>query len=435
MTKKNTGQSLESLSDWLSYIDNIHSQTIELGLARVAKVAELSDLKHPAKKVILLGGTNGKGTTSRFIEQYLLTLGYSVGVFNSPFIEHYRELVRVNGELLGEDEHLKSFAYINEQRGDTTLSPFEFTTLAACYCIQQHDVDFALIEVGMGGKGDATNVLDADLSLITTIAMDHQAWLGNSREAIAAEKAGIFRTGKPAIVGEALVPHTLFEVAEQVQPFLSVQGKDFSFQQFKDCWRWKGRDVGFESLPLPTIPMQNVSTALATLEALEIELDEDKVASLIANFEMEGRFQRISRQPDVFLDVAHNPEAAAFLATSISRIKQKREINEVHAVVGMLKDKDMTQALAMVCAQLTSLYLTTISSTERGATAEMLFDAYDQLPEPQKESIASVDICSSVSQGLDDALLVAKENDLVVVFGSFYTVNDALKYFRSKEAK
>lgn len=429
-----TSQSLKSLSDWLSYIDDIHTHTIELGLARVAKVADVADLKHPAKTVILLGGTNGKGTTSRFIEQYLLSLGMTVGVFNSPYIEHYRELVRINGEYLSESEHLESFAFIDNARGETTLSPFEFSTLAACYCIKQKAVDVALIEVGMGGKGDATNILDADLSIITTIAMDHQAWLGNSREAIATEKAGIFRTGKPAIVGEALVPHTLYEVAEHVQPFLSVQGKEFSFQQYKDCWSWKGRSHAFATLPIPSIPIQNVSTALATLEALHITLDENLLARQIVGFEMEGRFQRVRRQPDVYLDVAHNPESAAFLATSISRIKQKREVNNVHAVVGMLKDKDMTQALAMICSQLTCLYLVTIDSTERGATSDMLYDAFEQLPAPQKQSVASVDICASVAKGLDDALAVATEKDLVIVFGSFFTIKDALQYFRSKEA-
>lgn len=429
-----TSQSLKSLSDWLSYIDNIHSQTIELGLARVAKVAEASGLKHPAKKVILLGGTNGKGTTSRFIEQYLLSQGFSVGVFNSPYIEEYRELVRVNGQLLDDTEHLASFVAIEEVRADVPLSPFEFTTLAACYCIQQHTLDVALIEVGMGGKGDATNILDADISLITTIAMDHQAWLGDSREAIAAEKAGIFRTGKPAIVGESLIPHTLFDVAEQVQPFLSVQGKEFAYQQSKDSWSWRGRKNSFDNLPIPTIPMQNVSTALATLEALEIELVAEQVSTLIADFEMEGRFQRIFNKPDVYLDVAHNPEAAAFLATSISRIKQKRTVNNVHAVIGMLKDKDITQSLSMVCSQLNCLYLAPIDSTERGASADMLLAAYEQLPEPQKQSIASVDICHSVTQGLDDVLSVATPNDVVIVFGSFYTINDAMKYFRQKES-
>lgn len=427
-----TSQSLKSLSDWLSYIDNIHSQTIELGLARVAKVAEVANLKHPANKVLLLGGTNGKGTTSRFIEQYLLSIGLTVGVFNSPYIEEYRELVRINGQLLSDEEHLRSFAAIDELRAEVSLSPFEFTTLAACHCIQQHNVDVALIEVGMGGKGDATNILDADLSLITTIAMDHQGWLGNSREAIAAEKAGIFRTGKPAIVGEVLVPHTLYEVAEQVQPYLLVQGKEFSYHQQKDCWSWKGQKHEFGSLPIPAIPTQNVSTALATMEALSFPLDEHRVTNLIASFEMEGRFQRINHKPDVYLDVAHNPEAAAFLATSISRIKQKRDINNVHAIVGMLKDKDMTQALAMVCSQLTCIYLATIDSTERGANAEQLYEAYEQLPEPQKQAIASVEICATVAAGLDDALSVATENDLIVVFGSFYTINDAMKYFRSK---
>ncbi|WP_338557259.1 bifunctional tetrahydrofolate synthase/dihydrofolate synthase [Erwinia sp. E_sp_B04_7] len=403
----NLPQATSPLVTWLHYLENLHSQAIELGLARVQRVATSLDLLTPAPVVFTVAGTNGKGTTCRTLETLLIAAGYRVGVFSSPHLLRYTERVRIQGEELPEADHTASFADIEAGRGDTSLTYFEYGTLSALWLFKRAKLDVVILEVGLGGRLDATNIVDADVAVITSIALDHTDWLGPDRESIGREKAGVFRGGKPAVVGEPDMPHTIAEVADNLGAHLLKCGRDWHYSVSEESWSFTDAQGALQGLPLPQVPMPNAATALAALRASPLHVDEAIVYQWLDKAILPGRFQTVAEAPRVILDVAHNPHAASYLA---GRLRDLPKTGKVHAVVGMLHDKDIAGTLACLKPEVDYWYCAPLEGP-RGANAGEL---QAHLPEAQ----AFV----SVADAYHQALKQAAEQDIVLVCGSFHTV-------------
>ncbi len=407
MEKHLIPQATSPLATWLCYLENLHSQAIELGLERVKKVAATLDVLKPAPTVFTVAGTNGKGTTCRILESALIADGYSVGVYSSPHLVRYTERVRIQNEELDEAYHTAAFAQIEAARGETSLTYFEYSTLSALLLFKQLNVDVVILEVGLGGRLDATNIVDADVAVVTSIALDHTDWLGPDRESIGREKAGVFRGGKPAVVGEPDMPRTIADVASEKGAQLLRRGVDWTYSVEANSWSFKDGQGELTGLPLPLVPQPNAATALAALRASWLDVSEAAIREGIENASLPGRFQIISEAPRVILDVAHNPHAAAYLADRLARLPKK---GRVLAVIGMLHDKDIAGTLACLAAQVDSWYCAPLEGP-RGATAQQLV-----------EHLKSGEVYDSVAQAWHAAMAAATENDTVLVCGSFHTV-------------
>ncbi|HDG8092412.1 TPA: bifunctional tetrahydrofolate synthase/dihydrofolate synthase [Klebsiella oxytoca] len=407
MEKQPIPQATSPLATWLSYLEHLHSKTIDLGLARVSEVAQRMAVIKPAPFVFTVAGTNGKGTTCRTLESVLMAAGYKVGVYSSPHLVRYTERVRVQGEELPELAHTTSFAEIEAARGDISLSYFEFGTLSALWLFQQARLDVVILEVGLGGRLDATNIVDADVAVVTSIALDHTDWLGPDRESIGREKAGIFRSGKPAIVGEPDMPLTIAEVASEKGALLLRRGVDWQYDASEQGWSFRDRQGALNDLPLPQVPLPNAATALAALRASGLKVKEQAMRDGIQNAMLPGRFQIISEAPRTILDVAHNPHAAAYLA---GRLKTLLKTGRVLAVVGMLHDKDIAGTLTNLQAEVDDWYCAPLEGP-RGATAEQLL-----------EHLRAGKVYTSVAQAWHAAMADARPEDTVLVCGSFHTV-------------
>jgi len=404
-----------SLDQWLTYLEQVHPSGIELGLERVSEVFRDLQLDISQRKIITVAGTNGKGTTCAFIEQALLMSKNSVAVFSSPHLLDYRERLRVEGAMLTEKAHCQAFLKVDQARGDTLLTYFEFGTLAALQLMADSNADYLLLEVGLGGRLDAVNIVDATIAVITSIDLDHQEWLGNTKELIAIEKAGIFRANIPAVIGEPDPPTTLVDAALRYQVKPLWQGSDYHYQIDNKGFHWQGANHFYEHLPIPNIPVQNASTALQVIEILGLQLDGKQMAQVINQTRLPGRRQVIQNKPTVILDVAHNPQATDLLATDIDNMKYKRVI----AVVGMLADKDIAATLAPMLSVVSIWYCATLD-VPRGAQSSRLACAV--LSSKQK-----VLEYNSVEIAYKNALEKAEKDDLVIVFGSFFTVTNVLK--------
>lgn len=407
MEKEPIPQATSPLATWLSYLEHLHSKTIDLGLTRVNEVAGRMAVVKPAPFVFTVAGTNGKGTTCRTLESVLMAAGYRVGVYSSPHLVRYTERVRVQGEELPEAAHTASFAEIEAARGEISLSYFEFGTLSALWLFKQAQLDVVILEVGLGGRLDATNIVDADVAVVTSIALDHTDWLGPDRESIGREKAGIFRSGRPAIVGEPDMPHTIADVAAEKGAVLRRRGVDWRYASGEQGWDFSDEQGMLAGLPLPQVPMPNAATALAALRASGLTVSEQAIRDGIRQAMLPGRFQIIGEAPRVILDVAHNPHAAAYLAV---RLKSLPKTGRVLAVIGMLHDKDIAGTLANLMAEVDCWYCAPLEGP-RGATAEQLL-----------EHLRTGRACADVAQAWHAAMADAGPEDTVLVCGSFHTV-------------
>lgn len=410
-----------TLPQWLDYLEQIHPSNIELGLERVAAVYLNLSLDLTSKTVVTVAGTNGKGTTCALIEQAILAYGDSVAVFSSPHLIDYRERVRVQGQMLSPEQHCQAFLAVEEARKDISLTYFEFGTLAALYIMAHADTHYLLLEVGLGGRLDAVNVVDPDVAVITGIDLDHQDWLGDTKEQIAVEKAGIFRANIPAIIGDPLPPSTLFEAAKQHQVNPLWQGKEFRYQCDDSGFHWQGVSSAYTHLPIPKIPLQNASTALQVIDTLKLSLDSAKMVEVFNNTFLAGRRQIVQTAPTVMLDVAHNPQATRLLAEDLAR----KNNNQVIAVVAMLADKDSVASLTPMLSAVTTWHCAPLD-VPRGATANSLVSVLS----PQKNVLEF----DSVEQAYLHALKTATKEDLVIVFGSFFTVGKVLNYLEKAES-
>ncbi|MFC3094929.1 bifunctional tetrahydrofolate synthase/dihydrofolate synthase [Alteromonas sediminis] len=406
---------MRSLQQWLSYLESIHPTSIDMGLVRVKRVADRLDFNWHSSTVITVGGTNGKGTTCRVLEYLLQAQGHSVATYRSPHLLDYRERVTFNGEMRDESEYTQAMQDVEEARGAITLTYFEFGTLAAMQMMQQWKPDFILLEVGLGGRLDATNIVDNDCAVITSIGIDHERFLGNTRESVATEKAGIFRAHKPVIIGETSPPAPLLEKSCELRSLARWAGKDFAYHENTDgSWSWSGKQNEFDNLPYPQVPIQNMSTALATLEALGLALETKHINACCREARLPGRRQIIQRHPTVLVDVAHNPHAAADL---VKYLTTHSSAKHYRLVVAMLNDKATKETLACFECLAASWYLSSTSG-ERGLPAQALKETLN--------TICAATCYENIEQAYLSALKEADRDDIIVVFGSFLTVADVL---------
>lgn len=423
---KNTSVALEnkSLAQWLSYLESIHPSEIDMGLGRTKQVAERLGLSLSSSTVITVAGTNGKGTTCRFIEQALLAQGKSVAVYSSPHLVDYRERVRLNGALPEEAAFCNAFREVEIARGEISLTYFEFGTLAGMKMMQDWHVDVAILEVGLGGRLDATNIISPDLAVITTIGLDHQDWLGDTREKIAVEKAGILRDGIKAVIGELDPPTTLVSEVERFNAKALWANKDFFVDNASaDDWQWRcaAMDKSLSGLRFPSIPLQNVSTAIAALRHIDLLPDEDTLRALTQTVSMPGRQQVLSDSPPVVVDVAHNPQATENLTRWIDVISERHGAKNLRFVVGMLKDKAIEETLAPL-TKFSGCWYVADTHGSRGCNAQVLQDALSRANVAKEDVFKHSNVLDAFSAANNDY----KEGDLIVVFGSFLTVADVL---------
>ena len=414
-------QSCHTLSDWLCYIEQSHPiDKIELGLERVSRIANRAELAQLPGKVILIAGTNGKGSTARTLEQLLLAQGFSVGVYSSPHLLRFNERLRLNNHDVDDAHWVNAMAEIETLRGDIALTYFEFTTLAAFSILKRQPVDFCLIEVGLGGRLDATNIISPDISVITTIDLDHQDWLGNDRETIGREKAGVFRQDKPVVIGELLPPASVMARAAELNCASLIVNQHYFYQQHDNNWSWHCGTADYQNLPLPALPIQNVATSLAVLSQLSLLPEQAQLKKVIAEISLAGRLQFLQNRPAIVIDVAHNPQSARYLATKL--VELRPGYSRVLALVGMLKDKDIAQALAPLTAVVDQWHLSSLPGV-RGASSAQLSAALAQ---------ADCQQYPDVKTAFSQLFSKLQQDDLLVIFGSFVTVSAVLESYNQE---
>ncbi len=417
---------MNTLPEWLAYIERQHPQDIAMGLERVRAVAARMRLTRPARHVITVGGTNGKGSTVAFVEAIARAAGWRVGSYTSPHLLRYNERVRIDGEEASDADLVSAFAAVEAARGDTALTYFEYGTLAALWLFQQAKLELAVLEVGLGGRLDAVNLVDADVAVITTVDIDHTDWLGSDREAIGTEKAGIARPWKPLVLGEIDPPSSVLRRAYAIGANALRAGSDF-FHEPIDAERWRWRDVGTElQLPLPQLraPVQraNAATAIAALRALRRSLPRHAYAEGIAAARLRGRLQPCVRDGvEVLVDVGHNPQAARELAAAL---QAQPVAGRTHAVFAALADKDAAGVVAALAAQVDAWHLAGLGGSRGQSGAQLRARLADT-------AAAEADLAESVAQALQSALAQARPGDRVLVFGSFHTAGEALHWLHS----
>ncbi|MDC1436429.1 bifunctional tetrahydrofolate synthase/dihydrofolate synthase [Gammaproteobacteria bacterium] len=415
-----------NVSDWLAYLETLHPDEIELGLDRVRTVAAELNLDFSAKTVITIAGTNGKGSTSCFLESLLRSAGKSTGLYSSPHLLKYNERIRINGICINDSLLCHAFTRVEQARKGNSLTYFEFGTLAALLIFAESELDYIILEVGLGGRLDAVNIIDADLAVITNIALDHTEWLGNTREKIAFEKAGIIRQDQAVIFGEHDIPESLLKQVKLLNAQLYHLSKDFDYQSSANHWVWQGHDqeqkkYRFE-IEVPTASLldfypSNAAIALQAMLLLGLDIASYNLDVGICHARLSGRFQMLNRGYTLVLDVAHNPHAAGYLAENIKRYFPKKTI---HIVIAMLSNKDVEQTLLKLQEISSSWYVASLKNS-RGSEAKIL---YNNL---QISAQKSVSMFESVQEAFYKAEQNLQANDVLLVTGSFYTVAAVLE--------
>ncbi len=419
-----------TLSDWLAYIERQHPKTIAMGLQRVSAVAERMALPKPARFVITVGGTNGKGSTVAFIEAIARAAGWRVGAYTSPHLLRYNERVRIDGEDADDASLVAAFEAVEVARGETLLTYFEYTTLAGLWLFARRDpdlgLDLVILEVGLGGRLDAVNIVDPDVAVITTVDLDHQDWLGDTVEKIGAEKVGIARAWKPLVLGDDDPPSSVLGHAYAIGASAVRIGCDFFFERIEDDsthWRW--REIGFElELPMPQlaapVQLRNAAVAIAALRALPVELPEAACVDGIRNARVAARLQRFVRDDvEIVVDVGHNPQAARALAAWLDA---SPVAGPTYAVFAALGDKDMAGVIAALGDRIDRWWLAGLPEAgPRGLTV----DAFAQRLAGTAAAAGSSH--ASVTEALAAARGEAAAGARILVFGSFHTAAAALE--------
>jgi dihydrofolate synthase/folylpolyglutamate synthase len=418
-----------TLAGWLTYLESLHPKSIALGLERVAQIKKRLKLD-PEFPVIVVGGTNGKGSVCALLESILHAAGYRVGCYTSPHLLHYNERVRINKQQAGDAELCASFERIERVRAavfsgatDVPLTYFEFGTLAAMQCFIEHKVDVAVLEVGLGGRLDAVNVFDNDCAVISSVDIDHTDYLGDSREQIAFEKAGIFRGGRVAICADSDVPQAIFNQAQQIGAELWCIGSEFDCTPHQGQWDYSSRLSTRSALPYPALrgsfQLLNASAALAALDALKVRLpvSMEAVRRGLVEVQLAGRFQFVPGRPALILDVAHNPHAARSLAQNLSSLPS---CPNTYAVFAMLRDKDIAGVAAALDAHVDSWLVAGIESA-RGASVEEMEQKLEQ-----GRVRGEIRTFNNIAEALRYAYNAAGDDDRILIFGSFYTVAEAM---------
>jgi dihydrofolate synthase/folylpolyglutamate synthase len=418
----------QDLNGWLAYIEQQHPKSIEMGLERVREVASRMRLGKPGKYVVTVGGTNGKGSTVAFVESIAREAGWRVGTYTSPHLLRYNERVRIDGREVRDDELVEAFETVEAARASLSqhavaLTYFEFGTLAALWLFQRAELDLAILEVGLGGRLDAVNLVDPDVAVITTVDIDHTDWLGEDREKIGYEKAGIARAWKPLVLGEIDSPSSVLRHAYAIGANAIRLGSDFFHEPIgQEHWRW--REVGTElTLPNPTLaaPIQraNAATAIAALRALDAVIPESAFAAGVAAATLPGRLQHIRHAGvDVVVDVGHNPQAARELS---AWLQAQADAGETRAVFAALSDKDAVGVVAAFGENIRHWYLAGLEQAgPRGQDAETLATRLSGT------AAAEGTRHPNVRQALQAAIAASQPGDRVLVFGSFHTAAEAL---------
>lgn len=437
------GKLPNTLADWLTYLESLHPKTIALGLERVAQVKQRLNLQ-PDFPIIVVGGTNGKGSVCAMLESILYAAGYRVGCYTSPHLLDYNERVRIAKRQASDMELCAAFEKIEQARGDVPLTYFEFGTLAAMQCFIERRIDVAVLEVGLGGRLDAVNVFDSDCAVVTSVDIDHTDYLGDTREQIAFEKAGIFRAGRVAIFGDQDMPDAIAVEAQRIGAHLWRLAREFGFDgcsltlsrptghplpqagEGKGRGQWNHRSIAGirNALPYPALrgdyQLNNASAALAALDALKdrLPVSMEAVRRGLVEVALPGRFQVVPGKPVLVLDVAHNPHAARSLAHNLSSMPPCRK---TFAVFAMLKDKDMAGVVRVLKSQV-DVWLVAGIDAPRGATAAELARVLNA-----ERVTGGVLTFATVTDALQHACKEAAENDRIAAFGSFYTVAEVMR--------
>ncbi len=418
-----------SLEDWLKWQESLHHLYIDLGLERAAQVFKVLAPDYIKPPTITIAGTNGKGSTVAYLEAIYTAEGYRVGSYSSPHILKYNERIKIDGVPVSDEQICEAFARIDEARGDTTLSYFEFGTLAALDIFRRAQVDIQLLEVGLGGRLDAVNIIDPDLAIVTSISIDHSDWLGHTREAIGLEKAGIFRAGIPAITGDLEPPESLINWALEQCTVLCCIGKDFSYKKQAAGWDWFSGDLQMLQLPEPALKgehqYRNASAVLLAVTKMAdiLPVSEAAIKQGLANVHLAGRFQLIESEIPVLLDVGHNPEAVKTLADYLQAVYPDTRI---HAVFSMMKDKDIAGVLDIMNPVVHDWFFAPLTNP-RAATESVMRGIFSQ------SDISKVAFgYAGFSEAFSAAKSQANVGDLLLVFGSFFLVSECLVEFENK---
>ena len=419
----------KSLKDWLEYCERLHSKAIDLGLERVRVVAQRMDIRFSCP-VITVAGTNGKGSTCAMLEAILAQAGYRTGVYTSPHLVHFEERLRLQERIVGADELVAAFERVEQARSlsepAVSLTYFEFSTLAILDIMARSNLDVAILEVGLGGRLDAVNIIDPDCAVITSIDLDHMELLGPDRESIGFEKAGIMRAGRPVVVSDPVPPQSVLDHAQKLGANLWRLGVDFNFSGDKQQWAWAGRERRYAGLAYPALrganQLVNASGVLAALTALRdrLPITAQAVRNGLAMVELPGRFQIVPGQPTLVLDVAHNPHSVAALAANLDAMGF---FPTTHAVFGAMADKDLAPMFQRVNPIVDRWYFTDLP-TARAQTGARLAEQWRAL---NIRKDASALAFADPVQALQAAVAAADPADRIVVFGSFYTVGGVLK--------
>ncbi|MCU7915565.1 MAG: bifunctional tetrahydrofolate synthase/dihydrofolate synthase [Candidatus Thiodiazotropha sp. (ex Gloverina cf. vestifex)] len=415
----------DTLDQWLDWQSTLHPQEIELGLERVADVWQRLKPDGLESLVITVAGTNGKGSCVAMLDSIYRKAGYRVGVYTSPHLIRYNERIKLDGKPVEDRRLCEVFDAIDKARGDTTLTYFEFGTLAALYVFAEEHPDLVILEVGLGGRLDAVNIIDADLALISSIDLDHTDWLGETREEIGMEKAGIMRPGRPVVLADPEMPTSVFTAAQQVGARTLTLGRDYNFRQIATGWRWSGPDGNPLNLPVPALPalwqLQNAAAVVMACRCLQQQLecrDEDLAAGL-EQVRLPGRLQLITGRPNVLLDVAHNPQAVRSLRSYLARHPEQ---NPIRAVFGLLHDKDATAVASIMGDSIEAWHLMDLPGNRgrlSNALAGTMRDAGITAP---------IHGYQTFTKAFGAARSEAKGKGLILIFGSFLVVGEAMQY-------
>ena len=416
-----------TLAQWLSWQEGLHPSEIELGLERVREVAARLGLLNPPHRVITVAGTNGKGSSVALLAAIYRAAGYRVGAYTSPHFLRYNERIRINGAEIDDASLCRAFDKIDRARGDLSLTYFEFGTLAALSCFADAGLDVAILEVGLGGRLDAVNIIDPDVALITAIAVDHESWLGTDRETIGREKAGIMRRGVAAVCGDPHPPQSLIDHAEEIGATLLRQGVDFVAEPQAGqagAWCWRSGSRRRDALPPPALrgafQRDNAAAVVAVVEQMApmLPVGQAELRAGLAQAELPGRFQVVAGPVPMVLDVAHNPQAAVALAANLRAWPTP---GRTFAITAMMADKAIDEMVAALADEIDQWYVTTVD-IPRAAAVDQLAGSLAKL------GLGPVQRCASVAEALDRVVARAQLNDRIVVFGSFYTVAEAMAY-------
>ncbi len=413
-----------TLDEWLAWMETLHPREIELGLMRVAEVRDCLDLEQPAFAVITVAGTNGKGSTVAMLEHVLHAAGYRVGAYTSPHLVDYNERVRIATVAASDAELCAAFERVEAAREETPLTYFEFGTLAAIDCFRQRNVEIAILEVGLGGRLDAVNAWDADVSIVSSVGIDHTEWLGPDRESIGREKAGVYRGQCCAICGDPDPPNSLIEYAEKIGARLLCVDRDFDFERLPDSWTWRALDKMHSGLPYPAMrgdyQLYNAASTIMALSCLagRFPVKMADIRSGLLGAVLPGRFQTLPGRPVRVLDVAHNAQAVRALARTLTaQVVPGRTI----AVCGMLHDKPIVEALRILAPLVSRWHVAGLPGA-RGASTEDMRVALGEAGVGEGAGLHE-----SIEQAYDAARAEASEDDRIVVFGSFHTVGAILR--------